>query len=194
MSAPTARPEHAAERLARKATSARRAVTRLLPVLAAAALASASAIGCGGGGTKDATVETSTVQHSIAASILTQRHVPTHVECPTKVPSVSGIGFTCVAKLEAGSYPVAVVVKDGDGHVRYGNQAPLVVLDVARVQRAIEQSILEQRKLVAAVTCPRYVLQQAGLRFVCTARVGEKSYPFAVEQTDGRGHVRYIGR
>lgn len=185
----------AADRLAREGTSSRRAATRWLLALATLAVTTASAAGCGGGGgTKNATVETSTVQRSIAASILTQRHVPTDVSCPTKVPSVAGIGFTCVARLDAGTYPVAVVVKDANGHVRYGNQAPLVVLDIARVQRAIERSILEQRKLVASVTCPAYVLQQAGLKFVCKARVGGKTYPFAVEQTDASGHVRYIGR
>ncbi len=177
-----------------EAPSARRAVTRLLPALAASGLSIAFAIGCGSSGTEHTTVETATIQHSIAASILTQRHVPTDVSCPTKVPSVSGIGFTCVAKLDVGSYPVAVVVKDSKGHVRYGNQAPLVVLDIAKLQRAIERSILEQRKLAATVTCPNHVLQQAGLKFLCKARVGEKSYPFAVEQTDASGHVRYIGR
>jgi hypothetical protein len=168
-------------------------VTRTLVAVAAIAVAAAAATGCGGG-TKDATVKTSTVQRSIAASILSQRHVPTDVSCPTRVPSVTGIGFTCVAKLDAGTYPVAVVVKDSKGNVRYGNQAPLVVLDIARVQRAIERSILEQRKLAATVNCPTYVLQQAGLKFVCKASVAGKSYPFVVEQTDASGHVRYVGR
>lgn len=178
----------------RSSSPARATAMRVLPAVAAVALGGVVATGCGGSGTSHATVATPTVQRSIAAAILTQRHVPTRVECPTKVPSVSGIGFTCVARLEVGSYPVAVVVMDSKGHVRYGNQASLVVLDVARVQRAISRSIFEQRKLVARVTCPRYVLQRAGLKFVCAARVGEKSYPFAVEETDASGHVRYVGR
>jgi hypothetical protein len=173
----------------------RRAIARSLAVLAAGAVVSAAAIGCGSSGSsKHTTVETTTVQRSIAASILAQRHVPTTVKCPTKVPAVTGIGFTCVAKLDVGSYPVAVVVKDTKGHVRYGNQAPLIVLDIARVQQSIARSILEQRKLVATVTCPAHVLQQKGLKFICKARVGEASYPFAVEQTDASGHVRYIGQ
>ncbi len=130
---------------------------RLLPVLAAGAALAASASGCGG--SDHSTVDATTVQHSIAASILAQRHVPTTVKCPSNVQAVAGIGFTCVAKLEVGTYPVAVVVKNSKGNVRFGNRAPLVVLNVPRVQRAIEASI-SSHGIGSLVTCPAHVLQQ----------------------------------
>jgi hypothetical protein len=37
------------------------------------------------------------------------------------------------------------------------------------------------------------VLQQRGLAFMCTAALGDRRYPFAVTESDGNGHVRYVG-
>lgn len=168
----------------------RRASALLGSTLGAAAILGLLA-GCGGGSQKS--VDNVTVARAIAASILSQHRVRTSVSCPAKVPAVAGIGFTCVARLDAGSYPVAVIVKDSAGHVRYGNRAPLVVLDIARVQRSITASIRSQRHLAATVRCPADVLGRAGLKFLCTAQVAARAYPFAVEEIDSSGHVRYRG-
>ncbi len=76
---------------------------------------------------------------------------------------------------------------------RAGGATPRrVYLNTKTVQRAIEQSILQQRRLHATVSCPGRILQQAGNNFICIAKVGGKSYPVAVTQTDSRGHVRYV--
>jgi hypothetical protein len=96
--------------------------------------------------------------------------------------------------LDVGRYPVYVSETDSTGKVRFGNPAPLVILDIGRVQRAITTSILAQRNLRARVSCPPEVLQQRGLTFTCWATVGSRRYPFAVTQVDGSGRVRYEGQ
>jgi hypothetical protein len=77
--------------------------------------------------------------------------------------------------------------------VRYEGQAPLTGLDVARIKRAIRTSLAAQRGLSATVDCPAEVLQQAGLRFTCTAHARGRNYPFLVTETDQAGHVTYVG-
>jgi uncharacterized protein DUF4333 len=69
-----------------------------------------------------------------------------------------------------------------------------VLLDTARVQRAITESILTRRSLHSTVVCPRTVRQIAGAHFDCTATVDGRAYVVAVTQVDGAGHVTYIVR
>lgn len=169
----------------------RRGRLSVLPAIATGGLLSGGLVGCGGG---EQRLDTTSVERAIEASIVRQRGVRTTVRCPPGVPRTQGRAFTCIAKLDVGSYPVAVTIKDPAGHVRYSNAAPLVALDTRRVQRAIAASIASQRHVRATVRCPMTVLQQAGLRFTCTATVAGRSYPFEVTETDGAGHVRYVGR
>ena len=146
--------------------------------------------GCG----NSTTLNTSTVQRAIAASILAQRHAHTTVACPSNVPRRAGVVFTCTAKLQVGRYPVTVKQLNNLGYVSYHNQVPLVLLDTPRVENSIAHSIATQRHLHATVTCPTEVRQQTGIAFRCTARVNGVRYPFDVTQVDDRGNVRYIGR
>ncbi len=165
-----------------------------MPAIALAVMAVAALAGCGSSAAKPTDLNTVVMERAIAGSILTERHIYTLVSCPAKVPQQKGHTFTCEARLTVGKYPVHVTEVDSDGHVRYGNQAALVALDTARVQRTIEASILAQRGLHAKVRCPASVLQKKGLSFTCKASVGAKSYPFAVTQVNGHGYVKFIGR
>jgi hypothetical protein len=164
--------------------------SRLFVLVAALPIAQVLS-GCGG---STPTVNGPAVARAIAQSILTERHVYTTVSCPPDVPQEAGRTFTCTANLDVGTYPVPVTVVDGNGHVRWASQAPLVVLKIAGVERAIKRSIRSQRNLDATVQCPRQVLQRAGLVFKCTATVNGRSYPFTVTEVDGRGNVRFVGR
>jgi hypothetical protein len=146
--------------------------------------------GCG----NSATLNTSTVERAIAASILAQRHAHTTVACPSNVPRRAGVVFTCTAKLQVGGYPVTVTQLNNLGYVRYANPAPLVLLNTSRVEKSIAHSITTQRHLHATVACPTEVLQKTGIAFRCTATIHGVRYPFDVTQVDGRGNVRYIGR
>jgi hypothetical protein len=134
------------------------------------------------------------VERAIAASILTQHRLHATVHCPANAPLKAGYVFACTAKLDVGAYPVLVTETNARGHVRYQNQAPLAVLDVARVERAIGQSIRTQRGLHSAVACPAEVIEKAGIAFTCTATVAGRGYPFDVIEVDDHGHVRYVGR
>jgi Domain of unknown function (DUF4333) len=163
----------------------------LASVLGVLALATLSA--CGG---SSSSLDTTRIEHAVAASILAQRGLHTTVSCPSNIPVKLGQTFTCTAKLEVGTYPVTVTETSSNGRVHYGNERPLVALNVDTVQHAIAASILHQRRLNAAVSCPKEVLQQAGITFTCTALVAgnTKRYPFVVTQVNDSGRVRYEGR
>jgi hypothetical protein len=164
------------------------AATITATLLALAALASC------GSSASTATLDTVKLERAIAGSILTGHHVYTLVSCPAHVPQRQGHQFACTANLSVGSYPVYVTEVNGDGHVSYSDDAPLSTLDTQRVEQSIAASINTQRGLRARVACPSEVLQQRGLAFTCTAVVGNRRYPFAVTESDGNGHVRYVGR
>jgi hypothetical protein len=167
-----------------------RAKGRAAATSAAAASAALLLLGCG---KSMPTLNTVRIERAVTQSILTQHHLHTTVSCPKRVPRKARFAFTCTARLSVGTYPVLVTETNASGHVRYENQAPLVSLDIAGVERAITQSILSQRRLQATVTCPAEVIQKAGIAFTCTAMVGGRAYPFAVTESDGDGHVRYVG-
>lgn len=67
------------------------------------------------------------------------------------------------------------------------------ILDTERVERAIEQSILQKRKLQSMVTCPSGIERKKGKKFRCLATYKGGRTPFLVTQTDDRGAVRYVG-
>jgi Domain of unknown function (DUF4333) len=162
--------------------------------------ASSLIVGCllvlllGSCGSHTQTLDTAATERAIAQSILAEHNVRTHVECPREVRREAGVIFRCTARLDVGAYPVLVTETDNGGHVKYENSSPLVVLDIAKVQQAINTSILRQRHLRSTVACPAQVLQQAGIRFTCTATVNGQAYPFDVTEIDADGHVRYLGR
>jgi hypothetical protein len=155
-----------------------------------AALAACSLAACG---SSTATLNTGPIATVISQSILAQRGITTTVQCPPKVARKAAQTFTCTAHLDAGSYPIYVTETNSQGHVRYGNTTPLVILSIAKVQTAITASILAQRHLHATVACPPQVLQQLGVKFTCTAIVNGKQYPFAVTEVNGVGRVSYTG-
>jgi len=164
----------------------RRSVVGLVAALGLTAAVS----GCG---SSAPTLNTSATERAAAASILAQRHLHVTVSCPPNVPKRAGYAFTCVAHLNVGEYPVQVTETNGSGHVQYQSQAPLATLNTAKVEQAINQSILSQRHLSSVVTCPAEVIQRAGIVFTCTATVNGRAYHFAVTEVDGNGHVRYVG-
>jgi hypothetical protein len=134
------------------------------------------------------------VERAVAQSILKQRHIYATVDCPPNVPQQAGRVFTCTAHLDVGTYPVAVTEVDGKGNVRWATSSPLVILDIHRVETAIARSVRHQRHLTARVTCPRQVIQRAGVVFTCTATINGREASFTVTEVDGNGHVRYVAR
>jgi hypothetical protein len=127
-----------------------RRLTKLVAV-SAALLATVCVCACG---SSTRSLDSAKVERAIAGSILKEHDLHATVACPSKVRQKSGHVFTCTARLDVGAYPVTVTEVDGSGRVRYANERPLVVLDVAKVQQAIEASVYSQRRLRATAACP----------------------------------------
>lgn len=64
-------------------------------------------------------------------------------------------------------------------------------LNTAKVESAIQKSILKQRGVQAQVSCPANVEQKKGIVFSCDAVVDSNTTEFTVTQTDDEGHVHY---
>ena len=145
--------------------------------------------GCGAG----STLAPGPVERAAEASILSQRHLRVTVQCPAGIPLRTGFTFWCTARLEVGAYPLLVTETNAAGHVRYENRAPLLALDIARVQQAIRTAILERRHTVAPVHCPQQVIQRVAVTFFCHATLGGHTYRVEVIERDNAGDVRYVG-
>ena len=123
-----------------------------------------------------------------------EHRVQTVVHCPSNVPEQTGHRFVCVAALDAGTYPVTVLELNSRGGVRYSNSAPLRTLDTRGTVIAIKNAIRRQRHLSSTITCPKTVLETAGLTFTCTAKTKKGTTPFDVTEINDRGGVRFVGR
>jgi hypothetical protein len=168
------------------------------PCLVIALVAFALA-GCGASvhislGSTETAIDLGKLRTKIAATILASHHIHTRVTCPAHPPFKKGSRFTCVAHLAVGAYPVAVNVLDNNGHVHYGNNTPLMVLDSAAVQSAIVKTILAQRHVRVTARCPSPILQGKGIDFTCTASHGAQHDLVDVTQTDGNGNVHFRAR
>ena len=117
-----------------------RAAARLLSV-AAALLTTVCVSACGSSAQY---LDTVNVERAVAKSILKERDLYATVACPSQVPQKAGHVFTCTARLDVGTYPVTAREIDGSGRVRFQDERPLVVLNVATVQQAIETSVFSR--------------------------------------------------
>jgi Domain of unknown function (DUF4333) len=166
--------------------------TKPAGLIAAALLATVCLAACG---SSARSLNSAKVERAIAKSIVQERALHATVACPSKVPEAVGHIFTCTAHLDVGTYPVRVAEIDASGHVRYQDPRPLITLNIAKIQQAIEASAFSQRRLRARASCPTEVLQRAGLVFWCTAKIAgdTRRCPFKVSEVDNAGHVRYYG-
>ena len=67
------------------------------------------------------------------------------------------------------------------------------MVNPARVSSAIAAAVRDKRHVTASVTCPTGIALKRGLPFYCVAQVGARITPFHVTQTDGSGHVTFVG-
>jgi hypothetical protein len=67
------------------------------------------------------------------------------------------------------------------------------ILDTERVERAIEQSVLQKRHIKAVVSCPSGIEAKKGKKFRCLATYKGGQTPFVVTEDDGKGAVHYVG-
>jgi hypothetical protein len=92
-----------------------------LPIVAGTLVAASLALAaCGSSGsTTTATLNTEKVEQAIAQSSLQQRGQNAEVICPSDVPQVQGLEFSCTAKVGQVSTKFVVVQQNGSGHVHY---------------------------------------------------------------------------
>jgi len=79
----------------------------------------------------------------------------------------------------------------GTGLAGCGSSSPKI-LDTERVERAIEQSVLQKRHLRTTVSCPSGIEQKKGVVFRCMATFKGGRTPFVVTE-DKDGAVHYVG-
>jgi hypothetical protein len=68
----------------------------------------------------------------------------------------------------------------------------VVILNTEKIERAIEQTSMTQRKKRVHVSCPSGVHQKKGLVFSCLTIGGRGTTRFVVTETDGKGHVHFV--
>jgi hypothetical protein len=66
-----------------------------------------------------ATLNTGKIERAIAQSSLAQRGQRAWVSCPSTVPQIKGLKFSCRAVVGSVSTRFVVVEQDRSGHVRY---------------------------------------------------------------------------
>jgi hypothetical protein len=103
----------------------------------------------------------------------------------------AGVTVVCAALISACGSSTG---SSGSAQPRYAN------LDVARVERSIERSIMSQRHLESKVVCPAIVAQRPG-KFPCIATTFSAKKPrkriktpFVVTIHNTSGYVTYIGK
>jgi hypothetical protein len=72
-----------------------------------------------------------------------------------------------------------------------GSSESPTILNTEKVERAIEESTMVQRKQRVHVSCPSGVHQKKGLVFSCMAVGARTTTRFVVTQRDDAGHVHY---
>lgn len=96
--------------------------------------------------------------------------------------------------LTAGAVLAASLAVTACGNSDSSSSKSPTILNTEKVERAIEQSSLNQRGRTVHVSCPAGVHQKAGLVFSCTAFHKRGRTQFVVTQRDGAGRVRYQAR
>ncbi len=148
--------------------------------------------GCGSSRATRPSLNSRQVDRAVAYQILRKARAPALVRCPGGLPRRASYSFTCSASFEVGTAFVRVTEIGGDGKLLYRSERPLVRLDIARVEQAIKTSLERRGEPHATVTCPAYVLDEAGLAFTCSALVlhPAKTVVVSVTELDGRGDFR----
>jgi hypothetical protein len=67
------------------------------------------------------------------------------------------------------------------------------ILDTERIERAIQDTILQKRHLRAQVSCPSGTEQRKGVVFTCIATYPRGQNPFVVTVDTDAGAVHYRG-
>jgi hypothetical protein len=101
-------------------------------------------------------------------------------------------GFALLSSVRAPAVGLIAIALAGAGASGCGSSKPKI-LDTERVERAIEQSVLQKRHLRTTVSCPSGIEQKKGVVFRCLATYKGGRTPFVVKEDDAKGSVHYKG-
>lgn len=91
----------------------------LWTLVLALAVGSSLVLAACGSSESTTTLNTEKIERAIAQSSLAQRGQHARVSCPSAVPQMKGLKFSCRAVVGSVSTRFVVVEQDGSGHVRY---------------------------------------------------------------------------
>jgi len=92
---------------------------RLWTLVLALIVGSSLALAACGSSESITTLDSGKIERAIAQSSLAQRGLHAQVSCPSAVPQMEGVKFSCTAVVGSVSTRFVVVEQDGFGHVRY---------------------------------------------------------------------------
>jgi len=114
------------------------------------------------------------------------------------IPTRGGVGRSRAARALPVAAICAALISACGGSTHSSKTAKY--LDIARVERAIRQSIASQRHLQSKVVCPAKVPQKPG-KFACIATTyraknphKKTKTPFVVTIHNTSGYVTYVGK
>ena len=117
---------------------------------------------------------------------------------PSRTSRVAGAGsHRAVVGVVVALGCAALISACGSSGSSSSSTAAKTNLNIARVQRSIEQSIHAQRHLTSTVVCPTAVAQEKGKTFECVATIHAKKVtktPFVVTVQNEKGYVTYVGK
>jgi hypothetical protein len=94
-------------------------VRHLWALVLALVAGSSLVLGACGSSEPTATLDTARIERAIVQSSFTQRGQRARVSCPSSVPQMEGLKFSCRAVVGSVSTRFVVIEQDGSGHVHY---------------------------------------------------------------------------
>ena len=115
------------------------------------------------------------------------------VSCPDSREAKAGDVFECTATTGGGGkFTISVRQGDDKGNVNWEVAKSEGILDLRKLETAIQSGLKQQTGLDATVDCGgRYRDTEVGQSFDCKARAGNETGTVAVTMTDREGNVNW---
>ena len=101
--------------------------------------------------------------------------------------------FALLSRVRVPAISLLAILVVAGGVAGCGSDKKPKILDTERVERAIQDSVLQKRHLKATVSCPAGIEQKKGVTFRCTATYKGGQNPFVVTVDSPEGAVHYVG-
>jgi hypothetical protein len=142
------------------------------------------------------TLNLDSVKTAISEGLTSQLGLPiASVTCPAEAPAVkAGNVFECTATpKDGGRFTVKVSQKDDQGNIAWEVVKTEGLLDLAKVEAAVQKGLKDQAQVDATVSCGgRWKAGKAGDRFECAAKAATgQDATVVVDVTDNEGNINW---